>query len=163
MVVDVRNMKQKADILNWAMLFSAIALTAAFFGSRAWSAICVAAQREPSGSNIFSGMLAIALMLQAGLVSFIVIGIYCLVVKRSDAILGFAIAAMCALPLMVMNSILVYLLWFLLDFMGLKNFPFNPYDLRLILPVTLTILSFLHKPRSKQTATNSNQSAHGTR
>ena len=112
---------------------------------------------------MFSGLFAIALMFHAGLVSFVVSGIYCLVVKRSDAILGFAIAAMLALPLMMMNSILVYLLWFILDFMGLKNPPFNPYDLRLILPVTLTILSFLHKPRSKQPATHSNQSAHGTR
>jgi hypothetical protein len=153
-------MKQKADILNWAMLFSAISLTAAFLGARQWSAMCVAAQHEPSGSNIFSGVLALACMFHAGLVSFIVSGIYSLIVKRSDAILGFAIAAMCALPLMMANSILVYFLWFILDFMGLKNPPFNPYDLRLILPVTLTILSFLHKPRSKQPATNSNQDAH---
>ena len=70
--VKERTRKQKADILNWAMLFSAIALTSAFLGARAWSAICEAAQRAPSGSNMFSGMFALALMFQAGLVSFIV-------------------------------------------------------------------------------------------
>lgn len=147
-------MKQKADIANWVMLFSAIALTAACLGARAWTAMCTAAQHEPSGSNMFSGLFAIALMFRAGLVCFVVSGLYSLAVKRKEAFLGFVIAAMCALPLMIINSLFVYLSWGLLNFMGLKNLPFNPYDLRLILPIILITLAFLHEPCGKQSTTN---------
>ena len=92
-------------------------------------------------------------MVCSGVVCFVASGFYSIVSKQKKPIAGFCIAVVVAVPAMVANSILAYWLWFLLDLIGVTNMPFNPYDLRLVLPVCLFVVAVVRKPRRLQKQT----------
>jgi len=137
-------MMKTGDKWNWAMFFSAIALTAAFLGAR-WCVMMLG-----HGPVIISGAAAIQFAFIAGLVCLAAAGAYAALTKRTACLIGLAIAAGAFIPLMFANSLAVYLVWFLFDLVGFKALPFNPYNMRMMVPTALLLGSFAWRPRDRK-------------
>lgn len=142
-------MKQRGDVWNWTLLFSAIALFAAFYGARMFTLISYEQTgHEVSGQGIFSGLCALVCMFYAGVVCLVASASYSLLTRQTAPFMGFLFAAGFVFPLMVLESFLMLLVGLFFDATGFKALPFNAYDLRLIVPTLFLVFAFIRKPRA---------------